>query len=128
GYDAVILGVRIFNTIEESPFLLQELLKYVENGGTLIVQYNTSMGLKVNNIGPYPMKLSRERVTEEDAPVTILNTEHPVFNIPNKISSSDFEGWVQERGLYFAGEWDERYEALISCHDAGEPARKGGLL
>jgi len=104
------------------------LLDYVKEGGTLIIQYNTSHRLLLDELGPYPLQLSRDRVTVEEAEVSILNPGHPLMNFPNKITEADFENWVQERGLYFPSEWDEKYEALLSCHDPDEPARKGGLL
>jgi hypothetical protein len=104
------------------------LHNYVENGGTLIAQYNTSHRLKVENVGPYPIKLSRDRVTEEDAKVTIINPMHEILNYPNKITTADFNGWVQERGLYFPREWDNKYEKVLSMHDKNETAKKGSLL
>ena len=127
-YDACIVGIRAFNLKDELKFKQPILMDYVEQGGTLIVQYNTSRGVVVDNIGPYPMKLSRDRVTVEEAEMRILEKEHPVLNYPNKITSEDFDGWVQERGLYFPNEWDEAYKAILSSNDPGEPPRNGGLL
>lgn len=129
-YDAVIMGVRAYNTKERLKFAQPKLLEYVQNGGTLIVQYNTSNGLVITaaQIGPYPLKLSRDRVTVEEAEVRFLKPKHSVLNFPNKITQKDFDGWVQERGLYFPDEWDPRFEAILSCNDPGEPARDGGLL
>ncbi|TRX51293.1 PIG-L family deacetylase [Fulvivirga sp. M361] len=126
--DAVILGIRALNTNDRISFYMDDLLAYVKKGGTMITQYNTSRRLKTDNFAPYPLKLSRARVAEEDATIRILNPEHPVMNEPNKITQKDFDGWVQERGLYFPGEWDERYEAILSSNDTGEDARDGGLL
>jgi hypothetical protein len=104
-------------------------LKYVENGGTLLVQYNTNgRDLLMKNVGPYPLEISRERVTVEEAPIRVLKPEHPLLNTPNKISEKDFEGWVQERGLYFPSTWDKRYDSILSSNDPNEPARDGGLL
>lgn len=128
GLDAVILGVRALNTNERIPFYMDDLLKYVEDGGTLIVQYNTNFRLKTEDFAPYPLKLSRDRVTDETAQVRILKPDHPALNTPNKITQKDFEGWVQERGLYFPDEWDEKYEALLSSNDEGETPKEGGLL
>jgi hypothetical protein len=105
-----------------------KLLEYVQNGGTLIVQYNTSGGLVTPNLGPYPLKLSRDRVTVEEAPITFLRPEHPVLNTPNTITKKDFEGWVQERGLYFPGEWSPEYQAILATNDPGEKPLEGGLL
>ncbi|MBK8699722.1 MAG: PIG-L family deacetylase [Saprospiraceae bacterium] len=129
GYDAIILGVRAYNVNEELKFKQKTLMDYVSQGGNLIVQYNTNNRLVVgNNLGPFPIKIGRERVTVESAPVRFLAPDHEVLNSPNKITDKDFEGWVQERGLYFASEWDAAYTAVRSCNDPGEDARDGGLL
>ncbi|MBI1305114.1 MAG: LmbE family protein [Bacteroidetes bacterium] len=127
-FDAIVVGVRAFNTLENIGDVHQVLMKYVENGGNVVVQYNTSHRLYSNDIGPFPLKLSRDRVTEEDAQVTLLKGDHPALNTPNKITNSDFSNWVQERGLYFPESWDENYSALLSIHDENEPARNGSLL
>ena len=127
-YDAIIVGIRAINTNERYPYMRPALMKYVENGGTLINQYNTAHRLKDKDFAPYPITLSRDRVTEEDAEVTFLNPDHPVLNSPNKITQEDFDGWVQERGLYFPGEWSEEYETILSWHDTGEDAKEGSLL
>lgn len=127
-YDAVILGIRAYNTNERLKFHQSKLMEYVEEGGTVIVQYNTSRGLATKELGPYPFKLSRDRVTVEEAEVRFLEPDHHVLNYPNKITSKDFDDWVQERGLYFPNEWDERYQAILSSNDPNEPARNGGLL
>ena len=93
------------------------------------MQYNTSHRLKVTeNLGPYPLKLSRDRVTDEKAVVTLLEKDHPVLNKPNKITSADFEGWVQERGLYFPNEWSKEYTPIMAINDVGETPKKGALL
>jgi len=126
--DAVVLGIRALNTNERLPFFMDDLLAYVENGGTLVIQYNTSHRLKTNEFAPYPLELSRDRVTDEFAEVKILAPNHAVVNEPNKITPADFEGWVQERGLYFPDTWDDKYEAILSSNDKGESAKKGGLL
>lgn len=127
-FDAIILGVRAYNTEDKLEFVMPELYQYVEQGGNLIVQYNTTGNLKVSNPGPYPLKIGRERITEETAQVTLLAPEHPVLNYPNKISSKDFDGWVQERALYVPNQWDARYTPIISCHDQGEKPLDGSLL
>jgi len=128
-YDAIVAGIRAYNTLKPLAFAQPLLLDYVEQGGTFIVQYNTNRGLVTEDIGPYPMKLSRDRVTREDAEVTFIDSKHPVLNTPNKLTQADFDGWVQERGLYFAGEWDEeKYTALLSWHDPNEEPVNGGLL
>jgi hypothetical protein len=126
--DAVILGVRVLNTNDRIRFQIPALLEYVKNGGTLVVQYNTTGRLKTNEFSPYPLRISRDRVAEENAQVEILLPDHPALTTPNKISQSDFEGWVQERGLYFPNEWSEEYDALLSSHDQGEDPKNGGLL
>lgn len=127
-YPCVIFGVRSYNTIEALKFKQKDILAYVENGGKVVVQYNTSNGLVTPQIGPYPFKISRDRVTVESAEMTILKPEHPYLNFPNKIGEKDFEGWVQERGLYFASEWDSKYETLFSCNDPGEAPNAGSLI
>jgi LmbE family N-acetylglucosaminyl deacetylase len=127
-FDAIITGIRAYNTVERLRYVQKYLLSYVENGGTLIVQYNTNFRMVTEDIAPYPLQLSRKRIAVEEAPVTILKPDHPIMNHPNQITQEDFQGWVQERGLYFPEEWDERYEALISSHDPGEEPLTGGLL
>lgn len=127
-FDAVILGIRAYNTVDRLKFHQSKLLEYVEAGGTMIVQYNTSHRLKVKELAPYPIKLSRDRVALEEAEVRFLKPEHAVLNFPNKITQKDFEGWVQERGLYFPNEWDDNFEAILSSNDPGESPKDGGLL
>lgn len=128
-YASIVIGIRAYNVISWLPNYRDQLMKYVENGGNVIVQYNTaSRDLMTTELGPYPFELGRDRVTEEDAKATIIDPAHPFFNIPNKITAADFDGWVQERGLYFASDWDSHYQPLISWHDTDEPARIGGLL
>ena len=126
--DAVILGIRALNTDDRADFYMPVLLDYVKQGGTLIVQYNTSFRLKTDAFAPYPLSISRDRVSEEDAPVKLLAPKHPALNTPNKIAMTDFDGWVQERGLYFPNEWADEYTALISSHDTNESDKDGGLL
>lgn len=127
-FDAVVLGIRVLNTHERIGFLMNDLLEYVKQGGTLVMQYNTYRGLKTEDFAPYPLTLSRDRVTEEDAAVTILAPDHPVLNEPNKITLADFDGWVQERGLYFPNHWDASYTPILSMHDQGEEDMAGSLL
>ncbi|WP_299311864.1 PIG-L family deacetylase [uncultured Aquimarina sp.] len=128
-FDAIVVGIRAYNTVEELKFRQKYLLDYVKNGGNLIIQYNTNRRLKViDNLGPYPFKLSRDRVTDENATIKLLASDHPVLNTPNKISNKDFEGWVQERGLYFPNEWSKEYTPIISANDKGESEKKGALL
>lgn len=127
-YSTVIIGVRAYNTVPRLKFLHEKLMNYVKGGGNLITQYNTSYRLLSDTFGPYPLKLSRDRVTVEEAPMRILAPEHRVLTHPNKITEADFEGWVQERGLYFPDEWDEQYTPIFSCNDPGEDPKKGSLL
>ena len=127
-YDAIITGIRAYNTNDRIKFYQDNLLEYVNQGGTLIVQYNTNRGLKTKQIAPFPLQISRDRVAVEEAEVNILVPDHPVMNVPNKITSKDFDGWVQERGLYFANDWDDAFVPILSSHDPGEPDRDGGLL
>ena len=127
-FDAIVAGVRAYNTRPRLRGLQRRLLDYVSAGGKLILQYNTAEQALQNALGPYPFQISRERVTVEEAPVEMKVAEHPVLAGPNRIGPGDFEGWVQERGLYFASPFDARYDAVLSSHDPGEPARDGGLL
>ena len=128
-FDAIVLGIRAYNIVDELKFKQPILLDYVKNGGTLLIQYNTSRRLKTDNLAPYALKLSRERVTDEFAKVTLLNTEHQALNFPNKITEKDFDGWVQERGLYFPGQWDEKaFTPLLEMNDQGAKPSKGSLL
>ncbi len=126
-FDAVVVGIRYFNVNEKSKASLAQLLKYVEQGGVVLVQYNVNSRLQAENLGPYPFRLSRDRVTEEDAKVD-FDPNDPVFNYPNKITSADFDGWVQERGLYFANEIDKSYRTPIRMHDTNESSKTGSLL
>jgi len=127
-YDAVVLGVRAFNTVPELAYKNKELHSYVKNGGTVLVQYNTSHRLVTKDIAPYPITLSRDRVTDEKSDVKILQPEHPVLKRPNTITEKDFDGWVQERGLYFPNEWDNNFTPLLEMNDSNYPKSKGALL
>jgi len=126
--DAVVLGIRALNANERIPFLMTELLKYVKEGGTMVVQYNTNGGLDKTDFSPYPISVSRARVTDEEATVRYLEPDHMVLTTPNKITDKDFEGWVQERGLYFPGKWDAHYDAILSMNDKGDEPQDGSLL
>jgi LmbE family N-acetylglucosaminyl deacetylase len=127
-FDAVVIGIRAFNTRADLLQNLPGLFAYVEAGGTVIEQYNTSDGLQDTRLAPYDLKLSHDRVTNETAPVTLLVPDYPAFTTPNRIVPSDFDGWVQERGLYFASEWDSHFTPLLACNDPGEPPKTGSLL
>jgi hypothetical protein len=132
-FDAVVIGIRAFNVRTDLAPNLPALFAYVESGGNVIVQYNTPAGLKTPHLAPFDLKLSRDlphnRVTDENAPITLLVPDHPAFNTPNKIVPADFDGWVQERGLNFPSEWDtNHFTTLLACNDPGEAPLKGGLL
>lgn len=137
-YDAIVTGIRAYNATKGMKELHPLLLQYVEQGGTLIVQYNTTPRFSVSGVedfqidpatlGPHPFKITRDRVTVEEAPPTFLNPKHPLLTTPNAISAKDFEGWVQERGLYFAGELGDNYTPLIAWNDPGEQPLNGGLI
>ncbi len=127
-YDVIITGIRAYNTRERLKFTHQNLLDFIEKGGTLIIQYNHYRGLLVDNLGPYKMNLSFDRVTEEDADVAFVDAENRFLNFPNKITQADFENWVQERGMYFSNDYDERYETVLSSQDTGKSPHAGGML
>src|SRR5215469_1640818 len=127
-FSAVVLGIRAFNTHDRISNWLPELFAYVKDGGVVIVQYNTLAELKSEQVGPYPLEISRDRVTDENAEVRILAPNHPLMTTPNKITSKDFEGWVQERGLYFPKKWDPAWTPILSCNDPKEKPLDGGLL
>jgi len=126
--DAIVVGIRAYNTKDDLKLHQAKLFEYVQNGGTLIIQYNTTGDLVVDQIAPFPLKLSRTRVTDETAEIRFLLPESPVLNTPNKLTTKDFEGWVQERGLYFPGEWDAAFSAPLSANDPGEKPSDGSLL
>jgi LmbE family N-acetylglucosaminyl deacetylase len=127
-FDAIVTGVRAFNTEDYLKHLNKKLFDYTEAGGILVMQYNTSMSLVTGQLGPYPFKLSRDRVTEEDSEVELLQKDHPLMRYPNYIAPEDFEGWVQERGLYFPGQIDERYETVLQMGDSGGPSYKTAII
>ena len=138
-YDAVVTGLRAYAVRADLRAAQQRLLDYVSHGGTLVVQYNRlddrrispSVAEAFDHMGPYPFTLSQgntQRVTEEDAPVKILEPGSPVVNAPNRITAADFDGWIQERGLYFADKWDVKYQTPFETHDTGENELKGALL
>ncbi len=132
GLDAVVIGVRAFNERTDLATNFPALLAWVEQGGTVIAQYNRPNGLRTQDLGPYPLSIQGQapplRVTDENAPVTFLLPDHPALNVPNKITAADFAGWVQERGAYFASQWDERYAAPLAMSDPGETQPNSSLL
>lgn len=127
-FDAIILGVRALNTVDRLKFGMPKLLEYVNNGGTLLVQYNNSYRMVTDEFSPYELQLSRDRVTDEEAEVKFIDPDSPVLNFPNKIEPKDFDGWVQERGLYFPDKWGDEFKTVISTHDQGENPLNSGIL
>jgi LmbE family N-acetylglucosaminyl deacetylase len=128
-YGTIVLGIRAYDTRDDVRKNNQRLLDYVQNGGTLVVQYNSGMAeFNSGHYTPYPADLSRARVSVEESPVTILAPNDPIFHYPNQITARDFDGWVQERGLYFMDKWDSQYKPLLASADPGEPPQEGGLL
>jgi LmbE family N-acetylglucosaminyl deacetylase len=127
GFDALVTGVRAYNVRPDLRANQPRLLQYVRGGGTLVVQYNV-LDERLPPLGPYPFRVGRQRVSVEEAPVTLLHPDHPLLRKPNRIIARDFEGWVQERGLYFAAQWDPRYQTVLASHDPGEPPHEGGIL
>jgi LmbE family N-acetylglucosaminyl deacetylase len=129
-YDAIVTGVRAYNARPRMKLAHVKLMDYVKNGGTLVVQYNSlnPQPLLVDPPGPYPFKVTNERVTVEEAPVTVLKADHPLLNTPNKINPADWNDWVQERGLYYVKDWDPQYQTLIATNDPREPSKPGGEL
>jgi LmbE family N-acetylglucosaminyl deacetylase len=128
-YATIVLGIRAYDTQKDVATNNKKLLDFVSAGGTLVVQYNASTGdFNAGKFTPYPAELSRTRVSVEEAPVDILAPDDPIFHSPNTITARDFDGWIQERGLYFMSTWDDHFTPLLSCHDPGEQAQKGGLL
>jgi len=130
-FETVILGIRAYNTISDLKLKDKILNKYVENGGTLIMQYTTTQyrgNTDLSDFAPYKLIIGRERVTDENAKVSFVNPEHKVLSYPNKITQDDFEDWIQERGLYFAKEWSDEFEPIFSMNDKGEIPKKGSLL
>lgn len=127
-YDAIVTGVRVINTEKRIKNWMPSLKAYVENGGTIVMQYNTTQDMALQNFGIYPFSISSKRVTEENSTVKFLNPGHKLLNYPNKITAEDFNGWVQERGAYFPDKWDDKYEPLFEMNDTGEEPLKGSTL
>ncbi|MGH7950593.1 MAG: PIG-L family deacetylase [Limisphaerales bacterium] len=128
-FDAVVIGIRAFNVRTDLVAQLPALFDFVASGGNVIEQYNRpGRDLKTEQLAPYELHLSGERVTDENAAVTFLAPENPVLNTPNKITSADFAGWIQERGIYYPDRWDKHFTPILACSDAGEAPLKGGLL
>ena len=117
GFDVIVAGIRAYNTRERLKFAQPLLMDFVKNGGTYVVQYNVNTGLQTTEIGPYPFRVGRDRIVEEDAELRFMTPPHPLLNTPNAITKDDFAGWVQERGLYFTDQWDARYTPILAGHD-----------
>jgi len=127
-YDAIVTGVRAYNVNKRLVVEQPKLMAYVNNGGNLVVQYNNNAGIVVNQIGPYPFRPVNQRVTDENAKITVLDPQNAVMNYPNKITQADFDNWIQERGLYFVSNIDPHYQAIFQMNDPGEPANNGSLI
>ncbi|WP_300025256.1 PIG-L family deacetylase [uncultured Maribacter sp.] len=129
-YDAIVLGIRAYNVVEELKFKQKFILDYIKNGGNVVVQYNTASrwGAQFENIAPYELEISRDRVTDENSNVKIISRDNSLVQFPNEIKESDFNGWVQERGLYFPNKWSEEFTPILEMHDEGEESTKGSLL
>ena len=127
-FDVVMTGIRAYNVLQALAFKQSILFDFVKNGKTMIVQYNTLDDLVTKDLAPFPLKISRDRVTEENAKITFLAPEHHILNIPNKITIKDFEGWKQEQGLYYPNEFDAAFTPILSASDKGETPKKGALL
>ncbi|HMC17544.1 MAG TPA: hypothetical protein VKI18_18050, partial [Albitalea sp.] len=126
----IVVGVCAFNVHQWLAGVKPQLLRWVGEGGTLLVQYQTKNRLSKlpKPLGPFPFGVSQKRVTDETAAVDFAQPDDAVLRAPNRLGPDDFAGWVQERGLYFAGEWDGRYSAPLAMHDPGEPPLRGSLL
>ncbi len=128
-FSTIVLGIRAYDTHQEVAANNKRLLDYVSNGGTLVVQYNSGVGdFNSGKFTPFPAQMSRARVSVEETPVQILAPDDGIFHYPNVITQKDFDGWVQERGLYFMESWDANFKPLLACNDPGEASQKGGLL
>jgi hypothetical protein len=129
-YDAIVAGIRAYNTNDRLSVYYNELMEYVKQGGNLVVQYNTNnrLGPMLSKIGPYPFTISRDRVTDEQAEVRIVKPNHVAFHKPNEIHAADFNNWIQERGIYFATAIDPSYESLLSMNDPNEKPNEGSLI
>jgi len=129
-YQAIVTGIRAYNTNERLQIHYNKLMAYIQNGGNLIVQYNTNnrIGPIGTKVGPYPFTISRDRVTDDDAEVRFINPKHSVMHFPNEITTKDFSAWVQERGIYFANDIDKNYETIFSMNDPKEKASEGSLI
>jgi len=129
-YDAIVVGIRAYNVVDDLKFKQPVLFNYVKRGGNMIVQYNTAgrWAEQFKNIAPYDLTISRDRVTDETAEVDIIAPNNPLVSYPNVVDSSDFDGWVQERGLYYPSEWSAEFTPVLSMHDEDDEPSNGSLL
>ncbi|MGH2644008.1 MAG: LmbE family protein, partial [Chitinophagaceae bacterium] len=127
-FDAIIVGIRAYNIRKDMKYVQPRLLNYVKEGGTLVVQYNKNFGLVTNDLGPYPFEVTSHRITDETSHVNFLLPDSPALNYPNKITEDDFNGWIQERGVYFVENVDPHYRKPLSMHDPDEAPLDGGLI
>jgi len=127
-FDVIMTGIRAYNVLPSLEHKQNILFDFVKSGKTMIVQYNTADESVPANISPYPLKISRDRVTEENAEVRFLTPNHTVLNYPNKITTADFQGWTQEQGLYYPSEYDKAFTPILSSNDTGEMPKNGALL
>jgi LmbE family N-acetylglucosaminyl deacetylase len=129
-YNAIVTGVRAYNTNDRLQIHYNKLMEYIKNGGNLVVQYNTNnrIGPVVAKIAPYPFTISRDRVTDELAKVIFTKKDHSVLNFPNKINDNDFDAWIQERGIYFATELDKEYQTIFDMNDPSEKPSNGSVI
>jgi len=127
-YDAIVVGVRALNVDKQSAAWMPVLMKYVENGGTVLMQYNTNGNLQTKQYGPYSFTISRDRVTDEEAAVTFTDTASSLMHFPNQITQNDFKDWVQERGIYFPSGFESNYKSLFSMHDGDEKPLNGAVI
>ncbi|RKR81091.1 LmbE family N-acetylglucosaminyl deacetylase [Mucilaginibacter gracilis] len=127
-YDAIVTGVRAYNVNDRMAVEQPKLLNYVKNGGNLVIQYNNNAGLVTTDIGPYPFRVINQRITDEDAKVTILDAQSPLLNYPNKITQADFDGWVQERSIYHVDKIDPNYKTIFQMNDPNEASNNGSLI
>jgi hypothetical protein len=127
-FDAIVIGIRAYNTNEGLKYAHERLMNYVQQGGTLVVQYNKNGGLVTQQLGPYPFQVVNKRITDETAAVKFLLPQDPVLRYPNKITEKDFAGWIQERGVYYVDQVDHHYRKPLSMHDPDETPLDGALI
>ncbi|MEY3600613.1 MAG: hypothetical protein RLZZ463_1390, partial [Bacteroidota bacterium] len=125
---AIVVGIRAFNVYNNSQQLIDELLAYAKQGGNVLVQYNTTADLKSVQLGPYPLTIGRDRVTDQNAEVLFSKPNHPMLQHPNPLTPDDFQGWIQERGLYFPSQWDKNWESLLQMKDRDTGILESALL